>query len=298
MFRPKFPIVTVAFEGDFRLTVLQAVSIDRLYDMDTLSDYIVILNGEDNRRLRERFESAFSKLSVTFRRAVRFVDWSDLYEVDQYSGYYDQQALKLGISRFIFDDFYLLLDGKNHFLYPADSSIFFDGQKPIASMERLNSDWQDKFWKSLETVGLGKEGAPEFVMQSVTPYLMITDEVRSLVNYLELTFGEPLPKFLRLTGGTEFMLYYSYLLKAGRFELYSPSKMPYRTLFTSWPQDEAIVEEYIGALGSEVPIFGLHRKRLPQLSAMQVEMIDTKWHENLLQPWENSGWFLESNESE
>lgn len=291
----KMPIVTVAFEEDFRLVVLQAISIDRLYDLDTLTSYIVILNGGDNKLLRSQFELAFSYLSERFQSLVRFVNWADIYEVEQYSGYYDQQALKLGISRFIFDEFYLLLDGKNHFVYPAGSSIFFEAGKPIASMERLNEEWRTKYEMSLRTLDIEPQGAPQDVMQSVTPYLMITKEVRALVNGLEDKFGEPLPEFLRLTGGTEFMLYYSHLLREGRFESYSPSKMPYRTLFTSWPQDEEIVQKYIGELSEEIPIFGLHRKRIPQLTSRQRDLVSAKWQERLLKPWENSAWFLRSD---
>ena len=66
----------------------------------------------------------------------------------------------------------------------------------------------------------------------------------------------------------------------------------FRTLFTSWPQDEDQVREFIEGTGGEKPFLGVHRKRIRHLRPGERGLISAKWHEHLLLPWEDSAWFL------
>jgi hypothetical protein len=46
------------------------------------------------------------------------------------------------------------------------------------------------------------------------------------------------------------------------------------------------------AVEKNVPMFGLHRNRLPQLSRSQMDAIKEMWGRHLLKDWEDADWFF------
>lgn len=288
-----FPIASIVFEGDYRLGALQALSLDRLYDQRSVTEYTIILNGQDDDKLESCFRAdVFPKLSDNLREKIKFLRWKDLLGDAERDGYYDQQALKLALGGYYDSDMYLMLDAKNHFTRPTKPEDFMADGKPAMPIVRANDTWRGYVKNSLAAVG-NITADPEVMMPSITPFIMHTREVRGLRDFLTTKYDAALPQSLRKTGGTEFILYYAFI--QNRFnDLYTDAPQPVRTLFTKWPQDPEVVKRYIEEVSDRnVPIFGLHRKRLPQLTDGQKDMIASMWHRHLLSPWENAEWFLQ-----
>lgn len=291
----KTSVATVTFEGDLRLTVLQALSIDRLLDLGGVEEYLVVLNGADDDALEAAFRRHLAgRVSAEFLGKLRFLRRSDMPRGGDGTGWYGQQIIKLALAEAVTTDTYLMLDGKNHFIRPAHIGEFFDGDKPITQFTDTSAAWDKYVRASLVTMDALTDERVARMMPTTTPYLMLTDEVRATTQRVESKYGLPLPSAIRKTGwGTEFFLYYAHLTSTYEDIPYAHGPSLTRTLFASWPQDPQKCLEIIGsATKDDVPMFGLHRKRLPQLTEPQAEAIVALWRRHLLNDWEDAGWFL------
>lgn len=278
-----------------RLSVLQALSIDRLFDLSGLDEYVIVLNGADNAALkREMLNHLEGRISQTLRSKMRFIAPKDLPRGGDGSGWHGQQAIKLGLADAVATDTYLLLDAKNHFVRPASITDFFHEGKPATVFSETQPNWETYVRASLEALDVYSEDQAARMMPTTTPYLMLTDEVRELIDKLERKYDKPLLQAMRSTvWGTEFFLYYAHLVSTGKPIPYTHAPAITHTLFTTWPQDPAVVMSIIeGTSAKNVPMFGLHRNRLPQLTEDQRTAISEMWGRYLLADWEDPGWFM------
>ncbi|MGP5288107.1 DUF6492 family protein [Glutamicibacter arilaitensis] len=288
-------LATVTFEGDMRLTVLQALSIDRLFDLDGVNEYIVVTNGSDNDALSGDLMGQLSgRVSGAFLSRLRFMTPADLERGGDGNGWHGQQVVKLALAGAVKTDSYLMLDAKNHFVRPSNIADFFHKGTPITQVVPTNVYWDKYVRASLEAMDALTDERVAVMMPTTTPYLLLTDEVSKMVARLEKKYSAALPQAIRkTTWGTEFFLYYAHLVS-------SLDRIPYvngpsltRTLYTSWPQDPAEVMAIINdTTAKDVPMFGLHRKRLPQLTDQQKTAIRALWRQHLLKDWEDADWFL------
>ena len=288
----KLPLATVFFEGDLRLTTLQAISIDRLYDLDSLSTYFLVLKGQDNSALRRKIERNLRHTSRELRDKIVILDREEVVGDTPVVNYYDQQAVKLGLSRLVEDDYYIMLDGKNHFVAPASADTFFVGDKPIGPLSPIADYWRGYVDRSVAAVDGDTSVEWGQMMPSVTPFVFITEQVRALTDHLETKYEGLIPQAMTRARGTEFIMYYAFITTQGLLGEYEHREMPNRTLYTQWPQDPEIVKRYINDVGDTRAMFGLHRNRLPQLDDEQKSLITDLWRKNLLDEWEDPDWFF------
>lgn len=288
-------LATVTFEGDLRLTVLQALSIDRLFNMDDLAEYIVVLNGADNDALRAEFTEHLSGIvSDEFMKRLRMITPKDLPRGGDGSGWHGQQVVKLALADAVKTETYLMLDGKNHFVRPSSIGDFYHDGLPITQVTPTSASWDKYVRASLEAMDALTDERVAQMMPTTTPYLMIVEEVSKMIARLEAKHSEQLPRAIRKTvWGTEFFLYYAHMVSSHEIIPYADRPSPTRTLFTAWPQDPGKVMEIINdTTAKDVPMFGLHRKRLPQLNDEQKAAIRELWGRHLLKEWEDADWFM------
>lgn len=296
------PIVSVTFSGDLRLTVLQSMSVDRLFDLPDISEYVILINEP-----ADNFASVRAVLLRLLRTAVseelfskiKVLGWTDFYPESARVGFYDQQILKLAVSRLFSAPFYLLLDAKNHFVAKAGWRDFFSGDgRPFLDRVTTSDYWRSNLEGSF--VLLGEDPADYELSEmptSITPFVMVTAEARELVIELEEKYQTILPSVFKGREGTatEFLVYYAYLSAKQKLARYSCGEKPVRTLFTVWPQEPVTISKYVRESAEPGSVlFGLHRNRIPQLSDSQVLEISAMWRKNLLKPWEDSQWFLDT----
>lgn len=203
-----FPIASVFFEGDLRLQILQAISIDRLFDLSGLTQYTLVLNGNDNEKLKSDFIRAIDHtISTALREKMRFVEWVEVYGQEPTIGKLSQQALKLGISGLYEDEYYLVLDAKNHFVSPFTMDGFFKNDKPITILKKTNSYWKKCVDPSFRALDMDPTESNGLMIPSITPYMMNTAKTRDLVDFLERKFEKRLPAaFVETQIATEFLL--------------------------------------------------------------------------------------------
>lgn len=289
---PSFPIASIVFEGDYRLAVLQALSIDRLFDLDGLAEYTIVCNGEDNVNLRRSFEADVRPVvSNKLWGKVRIIEWKDLLGDAEKVGYYDQQALKLSLGDYYDTEFFLMLDSKNHFIRPTAAEDFFHDGKPYGPMTNTSDMWRPYLEKSFAAMDNDHADLRQ-MMPSITPYLMYSAEVKKVADLLTNKTGLALPQAMKSTGGTEFLMYYA-SIQPHLGNLYWDMPLSVKTLFATWPQDpQTVLNAVADATTKGIHMFGLHRKRIPQLTEEQTEAIIKMWRAHLLASWEDPNWFL------
>lgn len=297
MIPQQIPIASIAFEGDARLECLQILSVDRLFSTDEVPEYSIVLNGKDNDSLRHFFDEFIAaKVSPALREKITFLRFADLLPTSEPQGYYDQQALKLALAPYyrtkLGAPLYLMLDAKNHFVTKSSFENFFEGGKPRSTLRETLPYWAGYVEKSLNALGIPLEKGAEMI-PSVTPYIMYTDIVCELIEGLTSAAEPDLLKTIESSRGTEFLLYYAQLHKSDALGRYDLSGVPAVTLFTNWPQDEVDVLRMLNQLEDKsAVVFGLHRNRLPQLSAEQIGTISKLWGRELLHTDEDASWFF------
>jgi len=293
-------LVCVTYEGDARLMILQMLSVDRLLDHAHVGRYVVVLNGADNHTLAEYFRAhAFPRLSGALRDKIEFVDGKAVLGGAS-AGWRDQQAIKLLIANHLTNDFYLLLDAKNHFIRPTLVSEFFLGGSPKTWLKPMPENWVQYMRHSLRQFRALTEDNLKVMPPTVTPYVMIRREALAAVQRIEAASGKVFTEAFADMGdkATEFFLYYAHFISGRGSFPYADAAPLGTTLYTVFPSDPEMVHELIGdAAAGGLAVFGLHRKRLPQLTEPQKADIEGLWRNHLLVAWEDAGWFLTFQDS-
>jgi hypothetical protein len=293
-------LVTLTFEGDARLAVLQILSVDRLLDYENIGRYIVVLNGQDNAAVETFLRSNVeTKISPGLAAKIEYVGAVNLLPNNEPQGWRGQQLLKLVVAANLTSRYYLVLDAKNHFLHRTLVSDFFTEtaiktfRRPAPKAQRA---WIEGSFALFGAADRASE-LSEAAMPTITPYLMDTGTVRKMMSDLESrhagkAFGDIFE--VELSTATEFFLYWAYLFATGQEGLYEHSDKMAVTLFTKYPRRSS---DFLALLESarvdRVAMFGLHRRRLPQLSDVQRDLIVELWGTELLAADEDAAWFME-----
>lgn len=288
-------LVCVTYEGDARLMVLQMLSVDRLLDHEHLGRYVIVLNGADNHLLEDYFRAkAFPRLSSALRNKVEFIHGKTVLG-GMSAGWRDQQAIKLLIANHLSNDHYLLLDAKNHFIRPTLVADFFLGGSPKTYLKPMTEDWVQYMRQSLRQFQALSEDNIKVMPPTVTPYVMIRKEALSAVQRIEAHAGKVFTEAFAKMGdkATEFFLYYSHFISgAGAFP-YADAEPLGTTLYTVFPKEPEKVHKLIEEADQKGhAVFGLHRKRMPQLTEEQHQDITALWRKHLLLDWEDADWFM------
>lgn len=274
-------IHTVSFELDVRLLELQLLSIDKMFEHDVISGVVITLNGKDNDALAERVRVFLNEeVSHALAQKVR-VARADNFFTASADGWRDQQYLKLYTVAGSTADWVIVLDSKNHFIKKTNCSDFFDGDRAKTYFGAPSG--QLMAWLTASKAVYGIDVDDRRAMPTVTPYLMRPDLVRLMLGSLrvdrdidnrENVFASP-----KLAGVSEFFLYYAFLEHVSCIDdYYVAAERMCETLYTVWPQNHEIVERYLRELkAGTYHMFGLHRKRLPQLSEAEKKMISELW---------------------
>lgn len=283
----KIDIACVVFEGDLKLLILQIISISQNFEIDQLGNYLIILNSESN-RLKEEIEKHLDIIDIKkqLKNKIKFIHRQELIknklqkEIAD-NGYALQQCLKLLISQVVQSKHYLLLDAKNHFIRKTSFDDYYQLDKIKTQFKSLPAGRHLMLLKnSLAEIGAKLKDGNEFCMPIITPYMMITEEVRNLVKFVENKHNKAFVEcFVEdCKNCTEFFLYFSWLLKNGSFTHYCNAQSESVTLFTKYPESHELCKKLIAnATTGNIKVFGLHRKRISQLDGEEIKLLGELW---------------------
>ncbi len=219
-------LVTITFEGDIRLTVLQILSVDRLLDHPNLGRYLVILNGQDNAEVEAFIRSSVeSRISPELAAKIEYVEAASLMPGHDPLGWRGQQLLKLLVVNNLTAPYYLVLDAKNHFVHRTLMGDFFT-ETGIKTLRR-GAPSSHEAWIKHAFAAFGiRSRVGEFegaVMPTITPYVMVPELVREMMADLEARHGgRPFGGLFEneFSATTEFLLYWAFLVATDQDGLY------------------------------------------------------------------------------
>lgn len=298
----KWSFVTIAYEGDLRMLILQLISVDRLFDLAPISKYYIVLNTKDSKLkslLLFRLKYFLSKKLYSLIELILVSDLLSIEDVESSTGQRSQQLIKMMISNLVQTEQYIILDAKNFFTDYSDIGLFVDDKGNFLTyMTSLTENWAPYVEASFNAlnVDLTDEIRKE-IIPTITPYVIDTKLMRELIDELKSTFGNDLSLSFKNSHGkvTEFFLYLAYLHKSNSFSNYKKSKPICRTFFASWPSEYSEVDQLIKNFEKDkIYMLGLHRQRLSQLSVEHIKLLEKYLDEKLLRPWEALSWFIDS----
>ncbi|QIM61883.1 hypothetical protein A1D29_00310 [Pasteurellaceae bacterium Orientalotternb1] len=299
-------LVTIAYELDFRMLILQAISIYRNFNHLDIHEYIIINNGNntENKILEKYFKRIFSD---TFFEKIKVIHSKDILSNDEYSncsGQRSQQILKLRASKFVNTTNYIILDAKNFFIRKSNIRLFVGNEKYLTTFStNISEYWTPYINNSFLELNVETNNFDIYKdrkMPTITPYVMDTKSVRSLVSILETSYNGNIAKIFEKYHGkvTEFFLYFAYLKKTNQVDrLYENSKSICTTFFAQSPSEYSLIDKNMKDIaGNEnIHLIGLHKSRLPQLSQEHLYLLQNVLSKSLLYPWEDLKWFLDWN---
>ena len=270
--------VTITFSDTCELNLLkiQAHSF-KLVDKDIINNIYIIFNEPS--KFFHSFNSTFNTMILQFypddiRDKIKLLSLSDININDnERSTWFSQQRVKIEISKFIKSQYYVVLDSKTHFIDKIDNNFFFSNGKPLLYFNRINSEMLTYYTNCFNYFGISCPNEikqPEFKkIQTITPFLFITNECVNLINYIEqkeqIPFGD---FFIHQQKYTEFFLYYAFLSFKKKRGLYSymahkhqpiiviGRQNPVEHSYNSWEHKLSILHKF------NISVFSLHRKSI------------------------------------
>jgi len=277
MDRTRLTFVTVFFETELPLLLLQARSMSKHLDKESVSKVYIIDNCDNP--ITEGDRQAILIEYGHHAESVRFVLIDELGITRKNTGYVRQQLAKLMISGLVEAPWYITLDAKNLFVSSRISGFLESKGLPTISRYSFKQHpLRKKLELSLSYLGVSQAAHLENFTPTVTPFSIYTNIAQDLLKEVAQTSGRDFEDEFVSRGLTEFFLYGAWMVKR-RFnvdELYSiVDQLP-----NVWPKmvnmggvDRALE----AACATNAPIFTVHRKALARIDKVNLERIATFW---------------------
>jgi hypothetical protein len=275
----RLTFVSVVFEIEFPLLVLQARSMARFLEESRVHQVLVIDNSASGLPAATLAELEREYAHLADR--VRYVRPHDVCQVPATGGWRSQQVLKLCIADRVETGRYVVLDAKNHFVAAPDAAFFesADGRPTANAYSYEEHPLRPELERTLRYVGLDPEDHVGRFTATVTPFVLDTAVVRELVADVEAREGRPFPDVFVEQQLTEFFLYAGWITARSTpidefFHLHQ------RFCPVVWPgrADVAGVEEAAAAASERgTPLFAVHRRALVKLDQPATAALARFW---------------------
>lgn len=264
--------LTLAFDDNTEISLLQLQAISFKYIQPTMIDHIgnifLFYNdiGIDKIEFIKQYypEELRSKVSIIYRDSIT--------EDCEKSNWRNQQYFKLYFCKYIESEYYVVLDGKNHFIREVNLHDFISNGKPKLYLD--NPGCMIKFYEScLSYFNIEnpfkyqydynlKEAIGNNILLTTTPFIFITKQVSNLISYIENKEQKPFYDFFMNSFVTEFYLYSTYLIFSNKIDYHDMVPMDdiFVTIFKNPNVEWNKFERKKHAItDTNVKVFGLHR---------------------------------------
>lgn len=266
---PPETVVTVVFELEVPLLVLQARSFARHVPVGAFAEVLVVDNTP--RGLSAREVGAVLTAYGPHADRVSVVGRGDLPEVPRGIGWQRQQVLKLLVASRVATERYLVLDAKNHVVRDLDPGWFRapDGRARLGVHGYATHPLRPSLDRTARYLGLDPGDLLDRFPATVTPFVLYTDLVRGMVTDVQARAGRPFATEFVAQGLTEFFLYGAWLeVGAGGRDRWYVDGQPGCPVV--WPGDPSAAA--VRAAADELdrtgaPVLSVHRTALVRMGA-------------------------------
>jgi hypothetical protein len=260
-------IVVVLYEEELQLALLQAESIVKFVDTNSINSIIYCVNDE-NPRITSDFldEKVFPILKQTGIQIRKY--YRDHFTLKTGPGYCLQQVHKIEAAFKVETDFYVVIDSKNFFVKKFNVNELFIDRNPKICLESYE---EDDFRKYIKDMYLSYWSVPKphehiYLSAMTTPFVFEVRSVRSMVERIEekenMPFGHVFKdRFGEHGGYSEFLLYSSYMYMIRQSAIRNNNFS-----LTSW-EDKIITKDEIANMidtvrtGEAWKLCGIHKRR-------------------------------------
>jgi len=288
----KYTFVTVAHEADWDVLALQARSMHLYLPEDLAAEIIVVDNSSAGvpAEVRDALRQSYGDLSSK----VRFISANQIADIPKATnGWLSQQILKLMVCQEVSTNRYVLLDAKNHLVFPLQRSFLESGDRIPAWIRNYEKHSLRPFLeKSLLYFGLNPEDYIKAFLPAITPYTMPTAAVRDLIRFVVEREDKPFPVTFLERGVSEFFLFAAFITMLGKTEeIYDLSGNWCPTIWDENAIRGAGNLRHHIARGEKdaLPFFAVHRHAVPWLDGKSRLTIAEFWHRRGLVPTPSDG---------
>jgi hypothetical protein len=277
--RSPLTFVSVAFEAEVPLLVLQARSMARFLPSADVGAVIVVDNSGFgmSRSVRRGLDQAYGVLADR----VRVVRPRQVVRVPVTTGWRSQQILKLAVSHQIEAAHYVVLDAKNHFVATPEPTFFVadDGRPAANTYSYREHPHRSSLEHVLTYLGLDPAAYLDSFTATVTPFTFETARVRAMMADIEQRSGRRFADEFVSQELTEFFLYSGWLVRSG---LRLDEVFDVRQSFcpTVWPgkaNRDGVAAAVSQSERDGSPLFAVHRSALARLDADAVAPLVDYW---------------------
>lgn len=219
----KLDFITIAFNNSLELNLIkmQAISF-KFIDRSLINKIYILYNDNLYFDKTVLYTELIDYYPTYLRDLVEIISLEDLNLSFTSSDWYSQQIVKICVSKYIKSDYYVVLDGKNHFIKNLSHDYFFNADnKPLLSLQRHGEAMLYFYNNCLKYFELPSESNEEAKVQTITPFVFIKSLCEELIDCIEekekISFSN---FFINEKKYTEFFFYYLYLIYSEKNYLY------------------------------------------------------------------------------
>ena len=206
-----------------RFLYIQLRSLNKFLDRSSIYEFLIICKEQEMNIIQKALTEHPSPLPIRLISENRIVKEKIIPTMP---GWYLQQLLKLGIAKeFVKTPLYLILDTDCFLTKPFSyKDLFYEGKILLDKEPWTNNpDWWLSAVKIIDDTPLTKVATQLTI--SATPQILVTDIVCELLDYLK-NREPPLDwdEYLASRLFTEFSLYWLFLLKTNKTDIYQLSR--------------------------------------------------------------------------
>lgn len=277
----QYSFVTVAYPGEIGFMHLQARSIAMHVPSHLVQEIIVIENTPP--AFPEKWRDKLRDEYGVHRDTMRFLAANAIADIPKHcGGWFSQQVLKLMVANHLKAPRYLLLDAKNHFVFPLSRShLEKDGKPRTYTLDYLNHPLLRYLDPILDYFRLPREHNAHF-LPTVTPFVVDSTLIREMIVTMKTKERRPFEDIFLQSAVrfTEFFMIGAYILsKKKQFEDYFDLSGCGNV--TIWPRDasheEIVRRKIMHSESQRTPVFAVHRAAFSLLNEGGRQALATFW---------------------
>jgi Family of unknown function (DUF6492) len=275
----KYTLVTVFFEDEYELLLLQARSM-RIYASAEIIEKILIIDNSERpppKGWKARILSEYGRLSGL----VEIVGSHDIARLPWANGWKTQQILKLMASHIVATERYLILDSKNHLVFPLTREALeaSDGRPRTHFHSYFDHPLRRHLERALDYYGLERAQHVAHFTATATPFVIYTEIARKMIVDLSNREGRRFELAFTKCKLTEFFAYTCFVINdrrdlAALYDFHQPATP---CIWEHTATRSGCQETVAQALAQRSPFFALHRSAIAKLDADARKVVAGFW---------------------
>lgn len=257
----------------------------RIYCDRSLVEKIIVIDNSE-RPLPKNWQARLLAEYGDLSSQVEIVKARDIARLPRSTGWRTQQILKLMVAKIVPTERYVLLDAKNHLIFPLHRNVLeaADGRPRTLQHGYLTHPLRSHLERVLTYYGLDPAQHVTRFTATATPFVMHRDIVREMIADLANRENERFEMAFDRKRLTEFFAYICFILKCKRdlSSLYDCSQQGALCIWAETTSEAEVQEIVDQAQAGAQPFFSVHRVAIEKFDMRACSIVAKLWHDRKL----------------